>query len=127
MHIAGRSAASLANAKGETGKMAPKNVEVCMENETLVPVEKYAAMHRMSIYKVIQMANRGALQAKIVEKEGKKVTYIVTSEDAATEVPKKAEAAAEAEEAIDYKEAYETLQKELQALKERMDKRDREQ
>lgn len=98
-----------------------------MENETLIPLEKYAAMKRMSIYKVIQMANRGELQAKVVEKEGKKATYIVTSGDSAPEAPQQARATAEAEKTVDYKEAYEALQRELQALKERMDQRDREQ
>jgi hypothetical protein len=98
-----------------------------MENETLVPVEQYAAMHRMSIYKVIQMANRGELQAKVVEKQGRKATCIVTSGESSPEAPQKAEVSAEAEEAIDYKEAYEALQRELQAMKERMDERDREQ
>lgn len=96
-----------------------------MVHETLIPLEKYAAQQRLSIYKVIQMANRGELEAKIVEKEGKKRTYIVASD--APEAPQQPEAPVEAEAAIDYKEAYETLQKELQALKERMDQRDGEQ
>jgi len=98
-----------------------------MAHETLIPLEQYAAQQRLSIYNVMQMANRGQLQAKVVEKEGKKITYIVTGDASEPEAPQQAQETLEAEKVIDYKEAYETLQKELQALKERMDQRDREQ
>ena len=83
-----------------------------MANETLIPVEKYAAQHRLSIYTVIQKANRGELPSKVEEKDGKKVTYIVVSDASSA-------AAAERAEGVDYKAAYEALQKEMAELREK--------
>ena len=95
-----------------------------MKNETLITIEKYAAMKRESIHKVIKKTMRGELKTVVEEKDGRTITYIVMSGDApampapAAQSPSKAEP----QEAIDYKAAYEALQKELQALKEKSDK-----
>ena len=85
-----------------------------MANETLIPVEKYAAQHRLSIYTVIQKANRGELPSKVEEKDGKKVIYIVVSDTDKGS----AEASKNAED-VDYKAAYEALQKEMAELREK--------
>ena len=94
-----------------------------MENETLIPIEKYAARQRKSIYSIMQLANRDALKAVVKEEDGKKKTYIVMSGDE----PVRSEAKEEApkhEEVVDYKEAYEKLQKELEAMKAKLDAKD---
>lgn len=92
-----------------------------MEDATLIPLEKYAAMRRESIHTVIKKTMRGELQTVVEEKEGRKITYIVTSETSAPRSEAKAPAQ-EPEEPVDYKAAYEALQKELQALKEKTEK-----
>ena len=94
-----------------------------MENETLIPIEKYAARQRKSIYSIMQLANRDALKAVVKEEDGKKKTYIVMSGDE----PVRSEAKEETpkhEEVVDYKEAYEKLQKELEAMKAKLDAKD---
>ena len=88
-----------------------------MENETAIPVEQYAAQHRISIYKAIQMANRGELKSKVEEEGGKKRTYIIVSGDEAPADAAPAKAAEAPQEEMDYKAAYEALQKEMEALK----------
>ncbi len=94
-----------------------------MEEQTLIPIEQYAAQQRKSIYSIMQRANRGEIQAVVEEKAGKKQTYIVLSGDAPV-APEVKEDAPEAEELTDYKAAYEAMQKELEALKARLDERD---
>ena len=94
-----------------------------MSKEQLIPIEKYAAQQRKSIYSIMQRANRGEIQAVVEEKEGKKQTYIVLSGDTPV-APEVKEDAPKAEELTDYKAAYEAMQKELEALKARLDERD---
>ena len=97
-----------------------------MANETLIPIEKYASQQRKSIYSVMQLANRGQIKAVVKEENGKKKTYVVMDGgEAAT--PQAQAQTPKQEEAVDYKEAYEAMQKELEALKARLDERDRNQ
>lgn len=96
-----------------------------MENENLIPIEKYAAEQRKSIYSIMQLANRGQIKAVVKEEEGKKKTYIVMINDEPAEAHSK-EDSSKQEEVVDYKEAYEAMQKELEALKAKLDQRDGE-
>ncbi len=89
-----------------------------MENETMIPVEKYAAQHRESIFKVLKRVNSGELRSHVEEKEGKKLTYIILSGD---EPARPAAKAPEEEAVTDYKAAYETLKAEYDALKAKYD------
>lgn len=93
-----------------------------MEKQKLITIEKYAAMHRESIHSVIKKTMRGELQTKVEEEEGKKITYIVVSDIDDTRAPAKEETPQQPSEEIDYKAAFEALQKEMQALKERVEK-----
>lgn len=92
-----------------------------MEDETLVPIEKYAARQRKSIYSIMQLANKGELEARVEEKAGKKQTYIVMQDDKSSSPETQEDVPKEESERVDYKEAYERLQKELEAMKARLD------
>ena len=89
-----------------------------MENETMIPIEKFAAQHRESIFKVLKRVNSGELRSHVEEKEGKKLTYIILSGD---EPAKPAEKAPMQEEITDYKAAYEILKAEYDVLKAKYD------
>ena len=87
-----------------------------MANETMMSVEKYAAKHRLSIYTVIQKVNRGELPSTVEEKDGKKVTYVLLTEEGAAPA---AQPQPGSQEEVDYKAAYEALQKEMAELREK--------
>jgi len=95
-----------------------------MQEETLIPLEKYAAMKRESIHKVIKKTMSGELQSVVKEENGRKITYVVLSGEAA---PKTEQKAPEQKPAVvDYKEAYEALQEEMRALMAKMEKGDQQ-
>ncbi len=72
-----------------------------MPESSMIPVEQYAAAHRISIYSVIQKINRGELQSSTEIINGAKKIFVSERQP----------------EQHDYKAAYEALQKELEALK----------
>jgi hypothetical protein len=87
-----------------------------MENEKWIPLEKYASMHKMSLYQVIQKVKREELRSEVEERNGRKVTYIVI--DAEVSEPEgHSEAPKPTEEIQDYKAAYEALKEEFEAYK----------
>jgi len=95
-----------------------------MQEETLIPLEKYAAMNRESIHKVIKKTMSGELQSVVKEENGRKKTYVVLSGNTTSEPQRSAPEPKPA--AVDYKEAYEALQKEMEALKAQMGKGDQQ-
>lgn len=90
-----------------------------MEARTLIPLEKYAAMKKMSLYQVLQKVKKEELQSEVVAAEGKKTTYIVLREADAADAPAAVPAAESGvpQEPVDYKAAYEALKKEFEAYK----------
>ena len=90
-----------------------------MSQEKRMSVEKYAAQQRISIYTVIQKINRGELASEVEEIDGKNVTYVlIASKQPLAQQPKEtSESPSETKDEIDYKAAYEALQRELQAMK----------
>ncbi|MFZ5375623.1 MAG: hypothetical protein ACOZBX_08805 [Campylobacterota bacterium] len=92
--------------------------------EQLVTVQKYAAMHRLSIHTVIKKTMNGELKSVEKEENGKKTNYILLSSDAPPPV-QASESSVPAdplEEEIDYKKAYEDLHTEYLILKTRYEK-----
>jgi len=90
-----------------------------MSQDKRMSVEKYAAQQRISIYTVIQKINRGELASEVEEIDGKNVTYVlIASKQPLAQKPKEApESPSETKDEMDYKAAYEALQRELQAMK----------
>jgi DNA-directed RNA polymerase subunit E'/Rpb7 len=87
-----------------------------MENMKRIPLEKYASMHKMSLYQVLQKVKREELRSEVEERDGRKVTYIVI--DAEVSEPGEQTAAPKPTEEIhDYKVAYEALKEEFEAYK----------
>lgn len=87
-----------------------------MENTIRIPLEKYASMHKMSLYQVLQKVKREELRSEVKERDGRKVTYIVI--DAEVSEPEGHSEIVKPTEAIqDYKAAYEALKEEFEAYK----------
>lgn len=88
-----------------------------MQDENLMPVEKYAALKQSSVYQVLKKIKSGELKAVVEEAEGKKSTFVIldgpvdeVEQEQITEIP-------EPQGEMDYKTAYETLRRELVALR----------
>ncbi len=83
--------------------------------QELISIQKYAAKHHISIFSVIKKTMNGELPTVIKEEDGKEVTYIaITPSSTHSSIESKnTEESAE----IDYKKAYEDLNKEYLILK----------
>lgn len=87
-----------------------------MHSSDLISIQKYAAKHHISIFSVIKKTMNGELPTVVKEENGKEVTYIVMSPSSAQ--PKNDLNRSNTEEVeIDYKKAYEDLNKEYLILK----------
>lgn len=87
-----------------------------MHSSDLISIQKYAAKHHISIFSVIKKTMNGELPTVVKEENGKEVTYIVMSPSSAQ--PKNDLNHSNIEEVeIDYKKAYEDLNKEYLILK----------
>lgn len=91
--------------------------------EELISVQKYASKYRLSIHNVIKKTMSGELETVEKEENGKQVTYIVLNPETA-HISHRTEIAPEAcdEDEIDYKKAYEDLNKEYLILKTKYEK-----
>lgn len=87
-----------------------------MRNEERIPLEKYALMHKMSLYQVLQKVKREELRSEVEVRDGRKVTYIVIDAEA-SEPEEQIEAPTPTEAIQDYKAAYEALKEEFEAYK----------
>lgn len=91
--------------------------------EELVTIQKYASLYRLSIHTVIKKTMNGELQTVVKEENGKEVTYILNPEAKSTTPKTQTEdVTSEEEYDIDYKKAYEDLNKEYLILKTKYDK-----
>jgi hypothetical protein len=94
--------------------------------EQLITLQKYAALHRQSIHTVVKKTMNGELKSIEKEENGKKTTYIVLSEPPRPQERDESlplsPSLPSAEEEIDYKKAYEDLNKEYLLLKTRYDR-----
>lgn len=87
-----------------------------MHSSDLMSIQKYAAKHHISIFSVIKKTMNGELPTVVKEENGKEVTYIVMNPSSAQ--PKNDLNHSNTEEVeIDYKKAYEDLNKEYLILK----------
>ncbi len=87
-----------------------------MQSPELISIQKYAAKHHISIFSVIKKTMNGELPTLIKEENGKEVTYIVmnpSSDQPNSEINEPSNEEFE----IDYKKAYEDLNKEYLVLK----------
>jgi len=84
--------------------------------ENFITVQKYAAMHRQSVHTVIKKTMSGELPSVEKEENGKKVIYVRYDEN--TPVSKDEPVQIDESE-IDYKKAYEELNKQYLILKTR--------
>lgn len=87
-----------------------------MNSPELMSIQKYAAKHHISIFNVIKKTMNGELPTLVKEENGKEVTYIVMN----TSIPQSNESSASnshQEDEIDYKRAYEELNREYLLLK----------
>lgn len=82
--------------------------------ENYITIQKYASIHRQSIHSVLKKTMSGELKSIEKEENGRKVLYV--EYDGNTSSPK-IEAPLEVTEEIDYKKAYEDLNKEYLILK----------
>lgn len=91
--------------------------------EELLTLQKYASLNRLSTHAVIKKTMNGELQTVVKEENGKEVTYVLNPEiqKTAIEAPK-LEKASDEECEIDYKKAYEDLNKEYLILKTKYEK-----
>lgn len=81
----------------------------------LITIQKYAAQNRQSIHNVIKKTMNGELKTLIKEENGKEITYIIL--DVATDHEAQETMVDSGIEIIDYKKAYEDLNKEYLILK----------
>ncbi len=91
--------------------------------EELLTIQKYASLYRLSTHTVIKKTMNGELQTVVKEENGKEVTYILNpkTQKSAIEIPRD-EKASDEECEIDYKKAYEDLNKEYLILKMKYEK-----
>lgn len=91
--------------------------------EELISIQKYASLNRLSTHAVIKKTMNGELQTVVKEENGKEVTYILNpkTQKSVIEVSS-VEKASDEEFTIDYKKAYEDLNKEYLILKTKYEK-----
>lgn len=88
-----------------------------MQSPELVSIQKYAAKHHISIFSVIKKTMNGELPTVVKEENGKEITYIaIDPSPSPSPIQSKSTASDESVE-IDYKQAYEDLNKEYLILK----------
>lgn len=85
--------------------------------QELISIQKYAAKHHISIFSVIKKTMNGELPTVIKEENGKEVTYIALSPSSAHSSIESKDTNKEESADIDYKKAYEDLNKEYLILK----------
>lgn len=87
-----------------------------MQSPELLTIQKYASRHHISIFNVIKKTMNGELPTVVKEENGKEVTYILMN--SSTAHPQNEICSNDHEEVeIDYKKAYEDLNKEYLILK----------
>lgn len=94
-----------------------------MDTNELLSIQKYASLNRLSTHAVIKKTMNGELQTVVKEENGKEVTYILNPKiqknileaSSNTKVP-------DEECEIDYKKAYEDLNREYLVLKTKYEK-----
>lgn len=86
-----------------------------MQSSELISIQKYAAKHHISIFSVIKKTMNGELPTVVKDENGKEVTYIVMNPSSSSKSDIQNTTAEEFE--IDYKQAYEDLNKEYLILK----------
>ena len=89
--------------------------------QELISIQKYASKHHISIFNVIKKTMSGELPTVVKEENGKEVTYIVMNPTSPQPQNNLNSVDNEAFE-IDYKKAYEDLNKEYLILKTKYDK-----
>lgn len=89
--------------------------------QELITIQKYAAKHHISTFNVIKKTMSGELPTVIKEENGKEVTYIVMNPPS-SQSERKANSEWGEEADIDYKKAYEDLNKEYLILKTKYEK-----
>lgn len=89
-----------------------------MNSPELISIQKYAAKNRLSIHTVIKKTMNGELPTIVKDEDGKEVTYIVLTEP---KQPLPTPTSSEDFIEIDYKKAYEELNKEYLLLKTKYD------
>ncbi len=82
--------------------------------ENFITIQKYASIHRQSIHSVLKKTMNGELKSMEKEENGRKVLYVEYDGNVPTP---KIETPAQSDEEIDYKQAYEDLNKEYLILK----------
>lgn len=87
--------------------------------ENYITIQKYASLHRQSIHSVLKKTMNGELKSIEKEENGRKVLYVEYDGNAPTP---KIETVVESNEEIDYKKAYEDLNKEYLILKTKYNK-----
>jgi len=87
-----------------------------MQSPELLSIQKYASKHHISTFNVIKKTMNGELPTLVKEENGKEVTYIVMNPASAQSKHEINEPSNEEFE-IDYKKAYEDLNKEYLVLK----------
>lgn len=89
--------------------------------QELLTIQKYASKYHISAFNVIKKTMSGELPTVVKEENGKEVTYIVMNPSSSQ--PKNDLNSTDNEEfEIDYKKAYEDLNKEYLILKTKYDK-----
>jgi len=87
-----------------------------MQSPELLSIQKYASKHHISTFNVIKKTMSGELPTVVKEENGKEVTYIVMNPSSSQ--PESETNNRDSEEfEIDYKKAYEDLNKEYLVLK----------
>lgn len=82
--------------------------------ENYITIQKYASLHRLSIHSILKKTMNGELKSIEKVENGRKMLYVEydgNTPSAKTETP------VEVTEEIDYKKAYEDLNKEYLTLK----------
>lgn len=87
-----------------------------MQSSELISIQKYAAKHHISIFSVIKKTMNGELQTVVKEENGKEITYIVMN-SLSSQSQSEGHNTNTEESEIDYKKAYEDLNKEYLILK----------
>lgn len=89
--------------------------------QELLTIQKYASKHHISVFNVIKKTMSGELPTVVKEENGKEITYIVVN-SSSTQPKNNLNSTDNEEFEIDYKKAYEDLNKEYLILKTKYDK-----
>jgi hypothetical protein len=89
--------------------------------QELLTIQKYASKHHISVFNVIKKTMSGELPTVVKEENGKEITYIVVN-PSSTQPKNNLNSTDNEEFEIDYKKAYEDLNKEYLILKTKYDK-----